>query len=422
MTKIQVPRPWRWLTLLLLLSACGGGGGGGGSGTGPSPSPPPVAGPLSLTVVNGWGPASLAAASSFEVWADVQPLSEVVTGWTGGTVTSDADEWHATAMAGNTPPTLTANKLQAPVNFETLIYRTPTTVGKTARFFIPAAPKGLVLMLHGSGGTSAFIERTESRYLALKAISQGYAVLAPEAEESVAGDLDGDGKQRWNVPLSLSNVDLQSLNALLDGLYLAGRLPAGLPQYVLGMSNGGSMAVALAAVGDTNGAAAFPRLRFKAAVSYCAQARADAVAVTRTPTAWYLCGNDDNAEVSNTNAQANSASLAGRGVPTAALLHAATPLYDERFLRVLGVSLAQSGALSAELRAAGMLDAAGFFNLASADVAARATASLASFPVLMAMTATQQRGVISQIAVMRAEHEMYADWAGRTLRWFAAYP
>ena len=60
-------------------------------------------------------------------------------------------------------------------------------------------------------------ERTESRYLALKAISQGYAVLAPEAEESVAGDLDGDGKQRWNVPLSPGKVDLQSLNALLDG-------------------------------------------------------------------------------------------------------------------------------------------------------------------------------------------------------------
>ena len=99
-------------------------------------------------------------------------------------------------------------------------------------------------------------------------------------------------------------------------------------------------------------------------------------------------------------------------MPTAALLHAATPLYDERFLRVLGVSLAQSRALSAELRAAGMFDGAGFFTLASADVAARATTAPASFPVLRAMTATQQRDVISRIAVMRVEHEMFTDWAG----------
>ena len=158
MFETQEQRPWRWPSLLLvlplvLLSACGGGGDGSGI-TSPSPnlSPLPMVGSLPLTVVNGWGPASVPAASSFEAWGNVHPLSEVVTSWTGGTITSDADEWHAMVMAGSTAPMLTANKLAVSVTFETLVYRTPTTVGKTARFFTPAAPKGLILMLHGTGG------------------------------------------------------------------------------------------------------------------------------------------------------------------------------------------------------------------------------------------------------------------------------
>ena len=64
----------------------------------------------------------------------------------------------------------------------------------------------MILFLHGTGGNSNFIESAETRYVALKAISKGYAVLAPEAEESKGGDLDGDGKMRWNVPLSMYSL------------------------------------------------------------------------------------------------------------------------------------------------------------------------------------------------------------------------
>ena len=207
-------------------------------------------------------------------------------------------------------------------------------------------------------------------------------MLAPEAEESKAGDLDGDGKPRWNVPLSIGNVDLQSVDALLASLYSTGRLPANLPQFALGMSNGGSMVVALGAVAASSQAAVFPRLRFKAVVSYCAQGRADAVSLTTTPTAWYLCGNDDNIEVSNSNAQANSTALGARGVPTQAMLHPATPLFDDRFMRVAGINSAQSRAMSAEFRTAGWVDSTGFFNKPSSDIAALAAAAPAVFPML----------------------------------------
>ena len=401
--------------LLMMMAGCGGGGGSAGM---PAPS-----GPLALTVTGGVGPATVAAMGQAELWATVQPQSEIVTKWSGGTFSSDDEEWHVTLAAGTTPPVITAQRQTMAITFETQIYRAPTAVAKTARFYIPTAPIGLILFLHGTGGSSQFIEKTESRYLALKAISKGYAVLAPEAEESQAGDLDGDGKLRWNVALDPANIDLKAIDSLLASIYTSGRLRAGLPQYVLGMSNGGSMAVALGAVaGTASGPSLFPRLQFKAAISYCAQARNDAVNNTRTPTAWLLCGNDDNAEVSNVNAQANSTALAGRGVPTQVMLHAATPLYDERFVRVAGVSTAQSRTLAAEFRGAGMVDASGLFNMASGDIATRVVAAPAGFPTLAGLLPAQQKEVISQISVMRAEHEMYADWTSRSLRWFATYP
>ena len=411
---------------LVVLVACGGSGSGSDSGSNSdSPAiaqPAPAPASYALTVTGGVGSASVAAQGQAEVWASVQPQSEVVVRWTGTGIVSDDEEWHATVAAGSAALAVTAQRIAVPVAFETLVYRAPTTLPKTLRLHIPPSPRGVILMLHGTFGNSAFVEKTEARYVALKAISKGYAVLAPEAEEAVAGDLNGDGKPRWDVALNGSNTDLQALDSLLASLAAGGRLPASPPRCVIGMSNGGAMATALGAVAGSGVAAQYPQLRFKAVVSYCAQARADAVAATRTPTAWFLCGNDDNADVSNAGAQANSAALAARGVPTLALLHPATPLHEQRFMRVAGVAAAQSRGPAADFQAAGLVDAAMLFNTPTADIAAQATAMPTRLPTLSALRPAQQRDVMSQIAVMRAEHEMFSDWASRSLRWFAAYP
>ncbi|MBC7941229.1 MAG: hypothetical protein H7Z19_15995, partial [Chitinophagaceae bacterium] len=79
-------------------------------------------------------------------------------------------------------------------------------------------------------------------------------------------------------------------------------------------------------------------------------------------------------------------------------------------------------ALAGELRMAGLTDRAGFFNTASADIAALAQATPSLFPTLAGLSGAQQRDALSQIAVMRGEHEMFSDWAGRALRWFASHP
>ena len=416
-------RPVRWRVPVcianaaaLLLAACGGGGSAS------PPTPPPVVADLGVTVTNGFGPSNASPHSSVEVWASIDPRNEIVTGWSGATFTGDADEWHASVTVADVDVAVAAASQRIAVVFESVAYSTPTSVAKTARLHIPPAARGMIVFLHGTSGSSRFIEKAEARYVALRAIAQGYAVMAPEAEESQAGDLDGNGKERWFPQLSSTNVDLRALDSLLASLYSSGRLAPGTPLYALGMSNGGAMAVALGAVGASPVASSFPTLRFNAVMSYCAQGRADATVVTQTPTAWHLCANDDNPEVSNTDALATSTALGARGVPTVALLHRASPHYDERFTRVAGVSLAQSRALSAEFRTAGLLDANSFFIVPTGDISTRIAASPAAYPTFVALSGEQQQEVGDQIRVMRAEHAMYSDWAARSLRWFQRFP
>ncbi len=419
------------LAMMAMVTILTGCGGGGSLAPTPTPTPAPTLTPaptptptssVALTVVNGVGPAAALPGSQVELWSSILPQSQVLVNWSGGSFAPDADEWHTTLNVPSSNAVLTANVMTLNITFNTRSYTAPTTAPKTARFWVPASPRGLIVMLHGSGGASTFIEQAESRSFALKAISKGYAVLSPEAEEVAAGDLDGNGKIQWDIALNPANTDFRSLDTLLGSLVSTSVIPAGLPTYVMGMSNGGAMAITLGAVAATASAPSFPNLRFKAVISYCAQGNPIAVGITATPSAFFLCENDENENVSNAQALANSQTLVTRGVPTVGILHPATPLYNQRFIRVPGVSAAQSLAIANELRASGFVDANGFFSTSSAAISAAFTASPASFPAISGLTGGQRFVLLGQIAVMRAEHQFFSDWTSRSLRWFADYP
>ena len=420
------------MAMVTVLPGCGGGSSSAPTPT-PTPTPTPIPTPtpsptptptaaVALTIVNGVGPATALPCGQVELWSSILPQSKVLLNWTGGSFTPDAEEWHTTLTVPSANAALTANVMTLNITFTTRSYTAPTTASKTARFWVPASPRGLIVLLHGTGGSSTFIEQAETRSFALKAISKGYAVLSPEAEEVAAGDSDGNGKIQWDIALNPANTDFRSLDTLLGSLVSTSVIPAGLPTYVMGMSNGGAMAISLGAIAATAAAPSFPNLRFKAVISYCAQGNPAAVGITTTPSAFYLCGNEENENVSNSQALANSQTLVGRGVPTTGILHPATPLYNQRFIRVAGVSAAQSLAVANELRAGGFVDANGFFSTSTAAISAAFTASPASFPTISGLTGAQRFVLLGQIAVMRAAHQFFSDWTSRSLRWFAAYP
>ena len=160
--------------------------------------------------------------------------------------------------------------------------------------FRPDAPRGLLLFLHGTGGSADACTGSEALAVAHRAVRDGWAVLCPEAEESVAGDFDGDGKTRWDVAIGPDNVDLVDLAALIAEVRAELGLGADAPNAALGMSNGGAMALALGTVRALDPDAAWPTLTFDGVVVHCASGRASHAALTRTPTLFLGCENDDN--------------------------------------------------------------------------------------------------------------------------------
>ncbi len=389
-------------------------------------SPPPAActvGPpaYALAVTNGYGSGNYAAGSTVHVWAAVRPDDQLVTGWTGdAALLADPGEWHSTLVMPARDAAVAATIVDRQTALSVSTFTGVTARAKTIRALIPPTARGLVLFLHGTGGGNGFITSTETLPVVLRALESGYGVLGTEAEEAVAGDLDGDGRERWDAGLTAGNLDFGNLNALVADLRAAGAIGPATPLYALGMSNGGSTAVSLGAVGASAVAAVFPELRFRAVVSHCADARPGPVAVTTTPTAWLLCGRDDNPQVDNDAAVANSAALAGRGVPTFALLHPASPLYAERFLRVAGIALATSQALAGELRAAGFVGADGFFTTGTDAIVAAVTVTPALVPTLTALPGGVRLRVVDQMRAMQAEHQMFSDWAARAIAFFDA--
>jgi predicted esterase len=390
----------------------------------PAPSACPVAAPaFQLTVTNGYGSGSYPSGTRVHVWANARPQDQLVTGWTGdAALLVEPAEWHTTLLMPARDTTIAATVADRPTTLAVSSYTGSTARPKTVRSLIPPNPRGLVLFLHGTGGSNNFITSTETFPVVLRALESGYGVLGTEAEEAVAGDLNGDGKERWDAALTATNIDFANLDALLGALRTAGTIAPTTPLYALGMSNGGATAISLGAVGASAVAPLYPALRFAAAISFCASGRAGAIAVTTTPTAFLLCANDDNETVDNAEAIANSATLAGRGIPTLVDLHQASPLYDERFARESTISLSASQALATELRAASMVAANGFLVAGSDAIVAAVTANPTLLPTLVALPPAARADVVDQLRAMGAEHQMFSDWAARAVGWFDAHP
>ena len=383
--------------------------------------PTPACRLTELRVTDGYGSGYYAVGSTAHVWAAVRPANQLVTGWKGDAdLLEDPEEWHTTLVVPSRDATVGATVAERPVVLQASTYTGATARPKTVRALIPPGARGLVLMLHGTGGSADYIVGTEAFQVALRALEDGYGVLGTEAEEAVAGDLNGDGKRRWDPSFSASNTDFGNLNALVTSLRSSGQIGPTTPLFVLGMSNGGGMALSLGAVGASSVAANFPALRFGAAISFCASGRVAAAAVTTTPTAFFVCQNDDNDDVSNADAAANSAAIAGRGVPSVYAEHPASPLYDERFMRI-GLSLETSRALAADFRAAGFVRDDGFFGTPTDDIVAAALANPSLLPTLAGLPPASQGSVVQQVGVMQAEHNMYSDWARRAVAFFETY-
>jgi len=417
--KISV-KSWLLIVFVSLASACGGP-----ESRESDAGPVPLSDPFTLEVAGGYGSGAYRAGATVHVWAAASTTSEVVLPWTGdAALLAEPTEWHTTFVMPARDVRLASNREAEAVTLTVETFNGSTSRPKTVRYYFPPGMRGVVLFSHGTGGSNTFIEGTEPFALALALVRAGYGVMGTEAEEAVAGDLNGDGKERWFASAKAfraDNVDLRNLETLFASFESRGLIPANTPKFALGMSAGGSFSHFLGTVSASAVAGDFPRLRFAAVVSYCADATAARSGpMSTTPSAWFMCGSEDNPEVSNDEAFENYQTLSGRGIPADYTEHPPSPLYDERFARIAGISVGTSRAMAAELRAAGFVDDGGFLDTDGDAIGQFVMANPGQFPTIVSQS--DSLGAIrSQVKAMRAEHAMYADYTQRNIDWFERF-
>jgi hypothetical protein len=385
----------------------------------------PSDGKYNLKVNGGFGSGTFAPGETVYVWSSVSTTTGVALPWSGdASLLKNPSEWISTFVMPSRNVSLTANSAVQDLELKVEKFKGSSTVDKTVRYYFPPAMKGLVFMSHGSGGNSSYIENTETFTIALALVRRGFGVLSTEAEEAAAGDLNGDGKQRWQTGFMSSNTDLKNLSILLSGLEQRGLLAANIPKFAMGMSNGGAFSHFLGAVGNSNVANTFPKLRFKSVVGYCSDAtQIYRNSSSRTPSAWYMCGADDNPEVSLIEARDNERRLSAIGVPTEYYENPPSPLYGERFTRAAGITPETSRSIAIELRSAGYVDAKGFLNKDADEIALEISdpQNASQFPSLLALPESTQNRIKNQLKVMRAEHAQYGDQVERNIKFFEKF-
>lgn len=381
------------------------------TGTNPPP-PPPVSDTFTLQVQQGYGSGRYKAGDTVHVFAQNLSTTQLFDQWTGDASLLNAPhEWHTWFIMPKRNVSLTATLKTIPalnLHYEMIRGRDNP---KPVFYFFPPSPKGIVYLLHGTGGMAAIVAGDyEWQLLSRLLVNAGYAVVITEAEESTLhSDLNGDGKIRWALlPAdTLTNVDYANIRIITDTFFQRNDAPRGTPQFAIGMSNGGFFASALAYM-----------YHFKACVSYCAQGPSTIQQVTTVPTQFCMARNDDNDQVGpqgNLDAYSFSNNLQTRGICSRYLVKERSPLYPQRFARDGSISDALSQQIFDEIKANGLLDAKNYF-LGTKDAFVNAYQSNSSaFPVINGLSLAQQTFVSSQVNLAVSGHRMYSDYNYATL-------
>lgn len=378
----------------------------------------PVTAPLGtdsfrVTVTNGYGSGLYKAGDTVHIFCNALADDQVFSSWSGSDVSllNAANEWHTWFIMPEKSMSITANTTVIPVfalHFEQIKGQDSM---KPVYYYFPAQQKGIVYLLHGTGGSAATLTASyEWQVLMRDLVHHNFAVIITEAEESTVGaDLNQDGKIRWNnLPWdTTTNVDFANIRIITNSFISRGMTDPDLPRYAVGMSNGGNFAASLATI-----------YHFRAAVSYCAPSGGQIARTTTTPIQFCMARFDANPNVGSTgNASAlqNSQTLTGRGICSRYLIKEHSPLYPERFARRGDISIAQSTAVFEELQKNGFLDAKNYFKGYADDLKAAYQANPSSFPQLNDFSISQQLFVFEQISLAVSDHHMYSDYDNATV-------
>ena len=332
--------------------------------------------------------------------------------WTGDNNLLNTNDWHAWFVMPNKNISVTANvKSVVPftLNYEMIKGRDRL---KPVYSYFPAGHKGIVFLLHGTGGSAAqFISDFEGNYVITELVNDGFAAIITEAEEATTGvDANGDGKLRWTeTPVdTVANVDYANIRIITDTFYNRGTTDRSKPRYSLGMSNGGAFSTALSYV-----------YNYKAAISYCAPSGSAIASFSTVPLQFCMQQDDNNPDVGpqgNADALSNSETLTTRGTCSKYFINEHSPVYPQRFARRSDISLATSAAIFNDLKNNGFINNKNYFIGYSDDLTTAFLANPLLFPTIKTLNTSQLIFILGEIDCCVSDHHMYSDFTKLSLK------
>ncbi|MFO0665852.1 MAG: hypothetical protein U0174_18005 [Polyangiaceae bacterium] len=189
----------------------------------------------------------------------------------------------------------------------------PTTYHR----FDHPTPKGLVIALHGTNGSSASVATKKKEWQSFHAAARarGYSLLVPESEQR-------DKPRRWDNSPSANNPDLVRLASLIDEASRVGGLSPTSPIYLVGMSQGAGVAPIF---GQLLAARGYP---VRAVAAYCGGSSPIFSRPEYTlPTIFAAMASDDVITDASAAVEANVSALKARGVETSSYVKPSEKLW-----------------------------------------------------------------------------------------------
>lgn len=375
--------------------------------------PLPTTDSFTVSVNNGYGGNKYKAGDTVHIWSkEYSNSNQVFDSWSGDVALLNNNDWHAWFIMPNRNVSFTGSV--KPINPFTLNYEQIRGRDrlKPVYYYFPAAHKGIVYLLHGTGGSAQQLSsQFETQQLIREIVGDGFAVIITEAEEATTGvDVNANGKLQWALSPAdtLSNVDYVNIRNITDTFYNRGTSSRSKPRYSIGMSNGGAFSAILSYA-----------YNFKAGISYCAQSGSVLAAVSTVPLQFCMQRWDSNPDVGpagNAMALSNSQALTARGICSKYFINEHSPLYPERFARRSDISIAASTAVFNEMKAKGFLDTKNYFINTSSTYSAAVLATPAQYPAYLALTLNQKLFVLEQIDCCYSDHQMFSDFSKLSLK------
>ncbi len=270
---------------------------------------------------------------------------------------------------------------------------------------IPQPHIGIILFLHGQGGSAANLTfHEETRLFIGQAVARGYGVIAIDSYDKNQGAWDEERSGEYNV-------DMQRIAAMRNTLIATGEISETDLFFLAGISMGGVFASRLAEQSIT------PEVNIPVAATalFVSKLAEEVVATTRVPTIFIMAENDKVLDLAL--AKNNFSDLIERQIPTQLFVLTATPLHPHQFWNIDGLTRLDSETIYNSLDDGGFLSSDGLVSdSAFEDTNADGIADWQS--VVPEPLSRYAFDIEAQLIKSAAGHGFYNDYSSRVFSFF----